>query len=162
MLTHQQKLYAQGRAEGMTRKAAAIAAGCPQGTASQQASRYEKNPEVVDHMIRLGMDIEPLTRRPVRETVIPKSITDAAEKIAERSAQKSDQVFSCPLKYMEHVMNEVAEDPKLRLDAAKALASYIVAKAADKGKKEERQEAAEKVAGTGRFGVAKAPLKVVK
>ena len=158
MLTLQQKLYAEGRFKGKTCRAAAIYAGCPAGTASQQATRYEKHHAVVEHMIRLGMNLMPL---PVKVTPTP-GLDEAVRKITERVAVQTDETFTCPLQYMEHVMNNQIEDPKLRLEAAKSLASYTVAKASEKGKKEERQDAAERVAGSGRFVVAKAPLKVVK
>ena len=104
------------------------------------------------------MNLKPL---PVKVTPTP-GLDEAVRKITERVAVQTDETFTCPLQYMEHVMNNQIEDPKLRLEAAKSLASYTVAKASEKGKKEERQDAAERVAGSGRFVVAKAPLKVVK
>lgn len=166
MLTKQQKMYAKGRCEGMSKRAAAIASGCPVATASQQASRYERNHKVVDHMIRLGMNISPITAPPEgerRKRVYPpnQTLIDAALKIEERSKVVSSKEFTCPLDYMLHVMNEVQEDPKLRLDAAKALASFTITKPGEKGKKEERQDAADNVAGLGRFGVSKAPKRLL-
>jgi len=147
MLTHKQRIYAEGRANGLSKKDAAIAAGCPEKSASQAASRYEKDPDIQAHVLRLGAN----------------PATEPAEKIQARATVQSGGTFKCPLEYMRSVMNEIEEDPKLRLDAAKALASYTVSKPGEKGKKEERQAAADKVAsGSGRFGVAPAPLKVVK
>lgn len=49
-------------------------------------------------------------------------------------------------------MNDVALDPKLRIDAAKALMPFEFAKKGEGGKKDARQEAAEKAA-TGKFGL---------
>lgn len=49
------------------------------------------------------------------------------------------------LTYLRSVMNDPGEEPRLRLDAAKALASYTVAKPGEKGKKEARQEEAERI-----------------
>lgn len=132
MLTHQQRKYAENRASGMNKKQSAIAAGCPEKTASQAASRYERDPEVRAHMERL------------------------------QSAEAGEMTFDCPLEFMRHMMNREEEEPKLRLDAAKALASYTVAKPGEKGKKEEQKEAAKRVAGSSKFGVQAAPLRSVK
>lgn len=179
MLTHQQRLYAESRKDGLGKRAAAIAAGCPEATASQAASRYEKDQKVQEHMRRIGF--EPVTKstvkaeKPAKNKAIPKpekpkektkmpqtAVQIAAEKIAERSLSEEKSSFDCPLAYMASVMNDGVEDPKLRLDAAKALASFTVAKPGEKGKKEERQDAAKQVASSGRFSAAAAPLRSVK
>ena len=155
MLSPQQERYALARSEGLAQKAAALAAGCPPASASVQATRYERKAHVVARMIELGVDVEAVPARPKQ----------SAEQVADKIAVSADvprETFDCPLKFMSHIMNSEAEDPKLRLDAAKAIASFTVAKPGEKGKKEERKDAAEKVAGTGRFGVSKAPLRVIK
>lgn len=164
MLTHQQRLYAESRAKGLGKKAAAVAAGCPEGTASQAASRYEKTARVVEHMERLGFDPAAPAPKKAKPAVPPKAKAKAAaEKIKEKSVASDEDVqFDCPLEFMKHTMNNDIEDPKLRLDAAKSLASFTVSKPGEKGKKEERQGAAEKVASSGRFGVQPEPLKSVK
>jgi phage terminase small subunit len=46
-LTEQKRRYAEARMSGASKKEAAIAAGCPEKTASQAASRYEKDPDVL-------------------------------------------------------------------------------------------------------------------
>lgn len=61
-----------------------------------------------------------------------------------------------PLEFMRAVMADANEDPKLRLDAAKALASFTYAKPGDKGKKDEQQEKAKNAAG-GKFAAAATP-----
>jgi phage terminase small subunit len=68
--------------------------------------------------------------------------------------------FEDPLEFLKYVTNDAAEDPRLRVDAAKAWASYTVAKPGEKGKKEEKADAAKKVAG--RFSAAQAPMRMVK
>ena len=179
MLTQQQRLYAEFRKEGLGKRAAAIAAGCPDKTAAQAGSRYEKNADVQDHMRRIGFEPEAAAafkkeiparktaqEKPVAKKHDPKpqrtAVEIAAEKIADRAISDEKDSFSCPLEFMASVMNDCVEDPKLRLDAAKALASFTVAKPGEKGKKEERQEAATKVSSSGRFSPSPAPLKVVK
>lgn len=177
MISPQQRLYAQHRADGMKKKAAAIAAGCSEKTASQQAARYEKNPKVLAHMERLGfypgeeVKAEMTGKKKPRAKKKAAPVAELKKDFAEFNASRPAVTevppvrqgeFKCPLDYFNHVMNDAIEDPKIRLDAAKALASYKIAKPGDKGKKEERQEAADKLANSGRFGTAPPPLKAVK
>lgn len=167
MITHQQRLYAENRAKGLGKKAAAVAAGCPEKSASQAASRYEKSPDVIAHMERIGFDPSKKSKPAVKpKSKKPDQTSDAealaAQKLQAR-AESCGSGFDCPLEYMKHLMNAESEDPKLRLDASKALASFTIAKPGEKGKKEERQEAADRVAGSGgKFGVQAAPLRSVK
>lgn len=57
-----------------------------------------------------------------------------------------------PLEFMLKLMADVSEDPKTRLEAAKAAIPYMHAKKGEVGKKEEKRTAAEKVK-EGRFGL---------
>lgn len=147
MLTPKKRLYAQGRMMGKNQTDAAIFAGCPAATAAQAASRYEKDKDVVAHLARLrsgAPEPEPVKverekkPRPVKEVAPPPTPTVAT----------SDD----PVAFMMAVWKNEEEDPKLRLEAAKAHASFTVAKPGEKGKKEQKQEAAER-AGAGRFGL---------
>ncbi|HGM6583362.1 TPA: terminase small subunit [Pseudomonas aeruginosa] len=143
-LTEQKRRYAAARLSGMGKKAAAIEAGCPEKTAAQAASRYEKDPDVQATMGRQ------LKVAQARVEVVP---TDTDPYIP---AQSSD-----PLEFMRQMMNDLEADPKLRLDAAKALAGFTIAKPGEKGKKEERQEKAEEAGKSSRFGLRKGHLKAV-
>lgn len=60
-----------------------------------------------------------------------------------------------PLEFLTAVMNDPATDMKIRTDAAKALMPFKHRKLGEGGKKEEKQDAAKKVAS--RFGQAPAP-----
>ncbi|WP_047711377.1 terminase small subunit [Pseudomonas lactis] len=134
-LTEQKRRYADARLSGLTKKQAAIEAGCPEKTASQAASRLEKDPEVQSAMGRM-VAVENKRRDDPQidpDPYIPKASDD-------------------PLSFMRQMMNDLGAEPKLRLDAAKALAGFTIAKPGEKGKKEQVQEAADKVA-TGRFGL---------
>lgn len=51
-LTEQKRRYAAARLSGLGKKASALEAGCPEKTASQAASRYEKDPDVLALMAR--------------------------------------------------------------------------------------------------------------
>ena len=57
-----------------------------------------------------------------------------------------------PRAFLLAVMNDGATEAKLRVDAAKALMPFMHQKLGEGGKKEQKQEAAEKAA-TGKFGL---------
>ena len=61
MLTDQKARYAEGRVKGMTKRDAAVYAGCPPRTAQNAASRYEKDADVIEAIRRLnhGQDLPP-------------------------------------------------------------------------------------------------------
>ena len=66
--------------------------------------------------------------------------------------------YDDPEKFLRAVMNDSGSEDKIRVDAAKALMPYVHSRKSDAGKKEQRTEAAKKVAG--RFSAA-APPKLV-
>lgn len=144
-LTEQKRRYADARLAGMPKKQAAIEAGCPEKTAAQAASRYEKDPDVQAAMART-VAVE--QKRQSEPKIDPDPYIPSA----------SDD----PLEFMRKMMNDLEAEPKLRLDAAKALAGFTISKPGEKGKKEQVQEAAEQVA-SGRFGLRKpGQLRAVK
>lgn len=67
--------------------------------------------------------------------------------------------FDDPLDFLKQVMNDMAADPKLRVDAAKAMAPFVHAKKGESGKKSAKKDAAEAVAS--KFGPPRAPRLVV-
>jgi len=138
-LTEQKRRYAVARLAGTSKKQAAIDAGCPEKTAAQAASRYEKDPDVIAAMSR--QVAVKATKKADEPAVDPETYIPAAA--------------SDPLEFMRLFMNDLEADPKLRLDAAKALASFTVSKPGEKGKKEQEKDKAEQV-GAGRFGLRKA------
>ena len=89
----------------------------------------------------------------------PKAVSDAV-KACEIAAKRSKGDLT-PLDFMLALMRDEEQDIKLRTAMAQAAAPYVHAKMADaaKGKKEEKQEAAEKAAG--KFAVPSAPKLVV-
>ena len=143
-LTDQKRRYAAARLSGMGKKAAAIEAGCPEKTAAQAASRYEKDPDV---QAAMGRQLKVAEKKVAATSVDPDPYIPA----------RSDD----PLEFMRQMMNDLEADPKLRLDAAKALAGFTIAKPGEKGKKEERQEKAEEAGKSSRFGLRKGHLKAV-
>lgn len=140
--TEQKRRYAAARLSGLTKKQAAIEAGCPEKTASQAATRYEKDPEVQAAMgrqvvIQSKADILPADPDPY----IPSQADD-------------------PVEFFKRMTNDLEADPKLRLDAAKAWAQFTMAKPGERGKKDEQQLAAEQA--ESRFFATPPPLKIVK
>ena len=149
-LTEQKRRYAAAPLAGASKKEAAIKAGCPEKTASQAASRYEKDPDV---MAALGREIEAeKLRKPPKEPDPPN---------ADPSPYIPGQ-YEDPIDFMKAMTNDLKADPKLRLDAAKAWASFTKGKPGEGTKKDQQQKAAEQAA-KGKFKATAPPsLKAVK
>jgi len=141
-LTDQKRKYALARLSGLSKKAAAIEAGCPEKTASQAAARYEKDPDVQAVMARTQAAEKTKTHvPPADDPGLEPGIIGPAEN---------------GVQFAFAMMNDLYTDPKLRLEAAKLHAAYTMSKPGEKGKKEERAEAAAKASG-GRFSSAPPP-----
>ena len=161
MLTNKKRLYAEARLAGLNQKDSAIAAGYSPATADQSASRLERDPDVIAHRGRVAEPVPPQVQpAPVVKHPDPEPIAAAEPAQAPPEPPDMPLRFEDPLEFLRHVTNDSAEDPRLRLDAAKAWASFTVAKPGEKGKKEEKADAAKKVAG--RFAAAAAPIRAVK
>lgn len=149
-MTEQKQRYADARRKGVTKKEAAVLAGCPEQTASQAASRYEKDPDVIaaiaraNHLEAIGATPEPAPA-PAAATVTPAEPQADPEPFIPAGADD-------PLVFLHQVMNDPRADPKLRVDAAKTLASYKHAKPGEKGKKEQAAEAAKTAANGTEWG----------
>lgn len=131
MLTKKKKLYAEARKSGKNITESAISAGYSEATARQSGSRLERDADVIRY---LAGEAEVRNVKPIPEP---------PDDIHIPSHKETDD----PLDFMRSVMNDDREDMRIRLDASKALAAFTVAKPGEKGKKTERQERAEKVAG---------------
>jgi len=159
MLTTTKRLYAQARVDGLNIKDSAIAAGCPEKTARQAGSRLEKDRDVKSAMVRIldaspgeaGVAIASLPSAPVAKKKPAPKKPAASMPVTESADIPAENPTKDPLAFMEKMMNDRSEEPRLRLDAAKALASFRIPKPGDKGKKEQKQEDAQKT--VGRFGL---------
>lgn len=147
--------YAEYRMAGNSRKQSALLAGYAAGCASVTASRLEQDKGVLAYWARRGWSESGPVDKPAIKAAPPVSAKPPTDKAPPSKG------YADPLAYFEHVMNDSAEDPKIRLDAAKSLASFTVAKPGEAGKKEQKNDEAKKVAG-GRFAPAPPPLSVVK
>lgn len=138
-LTEQKRRYAAARLSGVSKKQAAIAAGCPEKTAAQAATRLEKDPDV---QAAMGRSVAVAQQRKGDPKIDPDPHIPAQA--------------GGPLEFMRSMMNDLEAEPKLRLDAAKALAAFTVAKPGEQGKKDQKADAAKK-ASAGRFGQSAPP-----
>lgn len=149
--TRQQRLYAEARFAGAGRREAALAAGCPDKTATQAAAKLEKHPNVIAHLARL---------KQVESDTLPGAGRDAPPPDVELGGE----FFDDPKELLRHAMNDRRLDPKTRIQAAVALLPFEHQKLGESGKKQQQEKAAVGAA-TGRFAQAAPPpsqLKLVK
>jgi len=137
-LTGRARVFADAVLGGFSNKQAAIQAGYSLATASAAGSRLVKDKRVAAYLAE--------KRNPA-----------AAHAPAVPPPEKKDG-YSDPLSFLRDQMNDDTLDARLRIDAAKALMPFIHQKLGEGGKKEQREDAAKKVAS--RFAPA-APPKLV-
>lgn len=140
-LTDKKRRFAAALRAGATQKDAAIAAGYAEGSAAQAGSRLAKDPDVLAEL--------------ARKEHVEQAKAEAKSEGREVSLPDLGKMYSNPWDFLVALMNDAEEDPKLRLDAAKTLMPYFYGKVAEQGKKEAKQEKAEKVAS--RFAPAPPP-----
>ena len=173
-LTAKGKAFAQAVADGMSNKDAAISAGYSEKTAMQQGAKLSKNPEIIAYIEKLtsAKKLTPKSKKLTSEK--PNQNTHVqvvkVEKIESGPEQAHGQFVGRdeisrgakddPLEYLKSVWTDEGEDPKLRLDAAKAAMPYIHGKVAEKGKKETKADEAKAAAkGGGKFGTLGSQLR---
>lgn len=150
-LTDKKRRYVAARLSGLSGAKAAIAAGYSEKGAAQAAARLNKDQDVVAALQRTEKINSDVNRQGAGATG-----HDQAEATLGLGALG---LTSDPKRVLVALMNDTGEDPKLRLEAAKALMPFVHARVGDQGKKEAKGEAAKKAA-TGRFAT-KAPPKLV-
>ena len=138
MLTEQMKKFGDAIASGLLQKDAAILAGYKENHAASQASRLMKNPELITYIEEKRQQRKPKIEN--RGVVV---------------AIENDD----PLNYLKSVWTNEAEDPALRLNAAKAALPYVHGKVAEKGKKETKADEAKQATNSGKFATLSAQLK---
>lgn len=140
-LTGKKRLFADAVLAGKSNKDAAIAAGYSAASASAAGSRLVKDGQVAEYLAK--------HRTAKQKSEAPPEARPKFD-LSQALAHKDPRAFLLA------AMNDGELDPKLRIDAAKALMPFEFAKKGESGKKELQAEAA-KQAGAGRFG-----LRVVK
>lgn len=153
-LTPKKRAFADALRGGASNKEAAISAGYAASSAAQAGARLAKDPHVLAELARTGFN----------KKVKPKKKSEKAAVPACAVEQEDDEpgfdltralTFSDPKAFLMATMNDFQAEPKLRVDAAKALMPFIHPRKGEAGKKVDQQEAAKKA--SGRFGSSAAP-----
>lgn len=134
-LTGKKRLFAEALLAGKSNKEAALAAGYSAASASAAGSRLAKDKDVLAHQQRKAAAVEKPEEVPPKADA-PLGSFDLSQALAHRD----------PRAFLLAAMNDVLLEPKLRIDAAKALMPFEFAKKGEGGKKEQQADAAKKVA----------------
>lgn len=134
-LTGKKRLFAEALLAGKSNKEAALAAGYSAASASAAGSRLAKDKDVLAHQQRKAVAAEKPKEVAPAEAA-PLGSFDLSQGLAHRD----------PRAFLLAAMNDVLLEPKLRIDAAKALMPFEFAKKGEGGKKEQQADAAKKVA----------------
>ena len=150
-LTAKKRLFADAVLAGKANKDAAIAAGYSAATASAAGSRLVKDKDVALYLAaqRIQQEAKPdPAEKPAADRAPPPGF--------DLDAMTS---FTDPKAFLIAAMNDGRTEPKLRVDAAKALMPFVHAKIGETGKKDAKGEAAKKAAS--KFAALAAPKLVV-
>lgn len=153
-LTAKQRLFTDAVEAGKSNKDAAIAAGYSAKTAAQAGSRLARDPDIAAHLSALKLG----TKATKAET--PELPAPVEQQAAPAFSISAAMLHSDPKHFLMAAMNDGELDDKLRIDAAKALMPFVHGKIGEGGKKDQRQDAAKRVAG-GKFAAAAPPKLVV-
>lgn len=163
-LTPKKRAFIDALRGGASNRDAAIAAGCPEKTASAAGSRLAKDPDVVAelHKLKALRMMPPDVKGDVKADASPPAADEPGQE-AEPSGFDLSQVLlhSDPKDFLLAVMNDQKSEAKLRVDAAKALMPFVHQRKGEGGKKEQAKEKAAQ-AGAGKFGTRRGPLQSVK
>ena len=165
-LTVKKKAFAQAKYDGADNKQSAIFAGYSPESASHAGSRLAKDPDVIAYIEKLKASKKLTSKDEKLTSTKPKQNANVQVVKVEKMESGPEQVHGQfvgrdeiaygakddPLEYLKSVWTDESEDPKLRLDAAKAAMPYIHGKVADKGKKETKADEAKKATQQGKFG----------
>lgn len=179
-LTSRKRAFIAALREGASNRDAAVAAGYSEKTASAAGSRLVKDKDVAAELMKLralGLmppDVKGDVKAHVKAKLAGKP--SAKDEQAADSASVTDEppepepagfdltqalLHRDPRDFLLSVMNDLGTEPKLRVDAAKALMPFIHPRKGESGKKDQAQANAEKAA-TGKFGNRRGPLQSVK
>lgn len=144
MLTEQKLKYVALRRAGVEKKQAAIGAKYSAKTASQAASRLERDPEVREAIDAREGEFLP---KSMQEKRPPPPKIDPDEPVSTLDTKE----YTDSKQYLIDTMNDKTLSKALRHDAAKVLMPFQHAKKGELGKKETRDSAAKKVSETTPF-----------
>lgn len=131
-LTDKKRRFVQALQSGLSGAKAAAAAGYSEKGASQAASRLMKDPDVIAAL--------------ERKEAVEQAKAEAKASGKQINLPDLSRRYSDPQDFLKALMNDASEDMKLRVDAAKALMPFVHQRKGEGGKKEAKQEEAQKVA----------------
>src|SRR5690606_11050848 len=140
-ITDKKRRFAAALKSGASQTEAAIASGYSKNGAAQAGSRLAKDPDVIAEL--------------ARKEHVAKAKEEAKEKGREINLPDLSKMYSDPMDFLMAMMNDAAEDLRIRHDAAKTLMPYRHARKDAARKKEDKQNAARKVAS--RFSTSAPP-----
>ena len=154
-LTPKQRAFVAAVQGGASNKDAAIAAGYAASSASVAGSRLAKHPSVMAALAQVG--VNKIVKAPAKKAAAHAEPDSAPVEPEEAGFDLSNALrHSDPKDFLLAVMNDFGSEPKLRVDAAKALMPFLHPRKGESGKKDSAKEAAEH-ASKGRFGVRQPP-----
>jgi len=167
-LTDKKRRFVDALLSGLSGAKAAIHAGYSENGAAQAAARLMRDKHVLAALGRTAQVNKRVNKNSVNkkpDSAPPLDVTRdelSAADSGESMGLKALGLTSDPRAVLVAIMNDLGEEPKLRMEAAKALMPFTHGKIAEQGKKGAKQEAANKAAG-GRFGPPPPPthLRVV-
>ncbi|CAM4004624.1 terminase small subunit [Pseudomonas wadenswilerensis] len=178
-LTPKKRAFIAALRGGASNRDAAIAAGCPEKSASAAGSRLAKDPGVVAEVNKLralGLmpgDVKANVKRDVKGGAVgPTRDSPSADHEADPQSVEGEWEpagfdlsralsHKDPKDFLLAVMNDMGTEAKLRVDAAKALMPFVHPRKGESGKKEQAKEKAADAA-SGKFGARRGPLRSVK
>ncbi|MFV3337907.1 terminase small subunit [Pseudomonas sp. NY15349] len=179
-LTSRKRAFIAALREGASNRDAAVAAGYSEKTASAAGSRLVKDKDVAAELAKLralGLmppDVKADVKTHVKAKQAPEPSSQAEPRVGPAAAtdEHADPepagfdlmqalLHHDPKDFLLSVMNDLGSEPKLRVDAAKALMPFVHPRKGESGKKDQAQAKAEQ-ASTGKFGARRGPLRSVK
>ncbi|HFL2185985.1 TPA: terminase small subunit [Pseudomonas putida] len=179
-LTSRKRAFIAALREGASNRDAAVAAGYSEKTASAAGSRLVKDKDVAAELLKLrALGLMPQDVKGDVKTHVkakPSETTSAKDEQAAESDPVADEqtepepagfdltqalLHRDPKDFLLSVMNDLGSEPKLRVDAAKALMPFVHPRKGESGKKDQAQANADRAA-TGKFGTRRGPLQSVK
>lgn len=147
-LTGKKRLFADAVIAGKSNRDAAIAAGYSPKTASAAGSRLVKDPEVMAYLAEHPKGARKGSKAASAPTPPAKPVPTFDLKAA---LEHRD-----PKAFLQAAMNDLALEPRLRIEAAKTLMPFMHPKLGEGGKKDQKRDAA-KAASTGKFASSEPP-----
>jgi phage terminase small subunit len=179
-LTSRKRAFIAALREGASNRDAAVAAGYSEKTASAAGSRLVRDKDVAAELLKLrALGLMPPdvkgdvkanvkgehAQNPAKQSEPAPESDPASEEAVDPEPAGFDLAQALlhrdPKDFLLSVMNDLGTEPKLRVDAAKALMPFVHPRKGESGKKEEAKTKAADAA-SGKFGARRGPLRAVK